>query len=158
MNPRVYTKEQLHSFLVESNKIEGITGGIENNVLEAIDGFLHLKNITVLDICGVVNLIQPDALFRNKKGLNVRVGSLVPLFGGPEIETNLTEIIELATVRKPFETHNEYETLHPFTDGNGRSGRFLWAWQMISRCIWPGLDLGFLHAFYYQSLDSNRNN
>ena len=158
MNPRVYTKEQLHSFLVESNKIEGITGGIENNVLEAIDGFLHLKNITVLDICGVVNLIQPDALFRNKKGLNVQVGSHVPLFGGPEVETNLTEIIELATVRKPFKTHNEYETLHPFTDGNGRSGRILWAWQMISRGIWPGLDLGFLHAFYYQSLDSNRNN
>ena len=45
-----------------------------------------------------------------------------------------------------------YETLHPFMDGNGRSGRILWAWQMIEHNIAPGLSLGFLHAYYYQTL------
>ena len=39
-------------------------------------------------------------------------------------------------------------------DGNGRSGRILWAWQMIEHNINPGLSLGFLHTFYYQALSA----
>ena len=52
----------------------------------------------------------------------------------------------------PFGIHLRYETLHPFMDGNGRSGRILWAWQMLHHDIAPGIRLGFLHAFYYQTL------
>lgn len=37
-------------------------------------------------------------------------------------------------------------------DGNDRSGRILWAWQMIEHNISPGLSLGFLHALYYRTL------
>jgi Fic family protein len=50
----------------------------------------------------------------------------------------------------PFDMHCEYEMLHPFTDGNGRSGRLLWAWHMLKRG--ESLSLGFLHQFYYQAL------
>lgn len=52
----------------------------------------------------------------------------------------------------PMRAHVEYETLHPFMDGNGRSGRVLWAWQMRRDGRDP-LQLGFLHAFYYQALN-----
>jgi hypothetical protein len=49
----------------------------------------------------------------------------------------------------PLEAHVRYETLHPFTDGNGRTGRALWYWMMVGS---SRADLGFLHAFYYQTL------
>lgn len=48
----------------------------------------------------------------------------------------------------PWEVHIAYEMLHPFTDGNGRSGRMLWAWQMRN------FPLDFLHTFYYQTLNA----
>ncbi len=45
-----------------------------------------------------------------------------------------------------------YELLHPFSVGNGRSGRTLWAWCMLRRGDDP-FTLPFLHRFYYQTLE-----
>lgn len=88
--------------------------------------------------------------------MNVRIGNHRPPPGGPGIATELSKLIRQAIDNDatPFDIHRRYETLHPFMDGNGRSGRILWAWQMIEHDIAPGLNLGFLHAFYYQTLDA----
>ena len=59
-------------------------------------------------------------------------------------------MLEEMSETDPWVFHVQYERLHPFTDGNGRSGRALWAWQMMRRR--EGLALGFLHRFYYQTL------
>ena len=48
-----------------------------------------------------------------------------------------------------WNAHVRYESIHPFTDGNGRSGRVIYRWQVRSPLM---ADLGFLHAFYYQTL------
>ena len=49
----------------------------------------------------------------------------------------------------PFAVHVAYENLHPFMNGNGRSGRALWLWHMGGIEKVP---LGFLRTWYYQSL------
>jgi hypothetical protein len=85
----------------------------------------------------------------------VRVGNHYPPKGGEFIVGHLEDILLVANNghASPYEVHCRYERLHPFTDGNGRSGRVLWAWQMQKQY---GICKGFLHQFYYQALDASR--
>ncbi len=162
-------EERLESFVVESNAIERIqdTRAVE---IEAHAAFLALPRIRVSDLEAFVGVVTDSkAVLRDRKGLDVVVGKHTPPSGGPQIRLRLEAHLDLVN-KGPhriagdpdwfgypaFDAHVDYETLHPFTDGNGRSGRVLWAWQMLREETPPGIDLGFLHAFYYQALDFER--
>lgn len=149
----------VREFARESNKIEGITSKRMLDLHEeALSEFLPLYEITIPDLQKFVTKIA-GAELRDRRGMDVFVGDHRPPRGGPKILEDLDwRILREANAGSlhPFEVHQRYETLHPFTDGNGRSGRALWAWQMLKENRWPGLRLGFLHAFYYQSLDGAR--
>ncbi len=85
------------------------------------------------------------------------MGNHRPPPGGLSIRAKLKGILKgVANEVHPFRVHLAYETLHPFMDGNGRSGRALWAWQMLKKYGPDALSLGFLHRFYYQSLEFSR--
>lgn len=141
------------AFIRESNRIEGIKRRPTKSELDAHTRFMALDTIIVSDLEQFVSIYQPGAVLRDRVGLNVRVGNHHPPPGGPKIRAALLEILERLETDTPYRTHAAYEFLHPFTDGNGRSGRALWAWQMRRR--YAGHPLGFLHHFYYQSLDAN---
>ena len=147
-----YTFGQLRAFLAESNRIEGIHRDANKQEMEAVARFIDLEVVTVPALSDLVKAFQPGAVLRDRHGLNVYVGDHRPEPGGPLIVKRLTVLLEELGQRGPWNVHQEYEHLHPFTDGNGRSGRMLWAWQMLREDPWPGLSLGFLHAFYYQTL------
>lgn len=137
-------------FIVESNDIEGIYREPLLSEIEAHMQFLAVPEVTVEALEQFVAVVQPKARLRDSIGLNVRVGQHIAPMGGPEIVTRLRHI--LRQVRKgaePFHIHRAYLTLHPFTDGNGRSARALWLWQMKGPARVP---LGFLHSYYYQTL------
>ncbi len=140
-------------FIEESNRIEGIHRAPTKDEVKEFGRFMELTEITMNELIQFVSVYQPDAVLRSKIGLDVRIGRYYPPRGGLHIAENLQEILQKANDnRNSYVIHDEYEELHPFTDCNGRSGRMLWAWQMG----WDGLGLGFLHRWYYQSLDRNR--
>lgn len=92
---------------------------------------------------------------RDKLGMDVIVGNHRPPQGGPEIRHQLAGLLAGVNtgpgLASPHKIHKVYETLHPFIDGNGRSGRALWAWHHKQLGNDP-FALGFLHSFYYEAL------
>lgn len=138
-----FTKQELWEFVCESNKIEGITRPPRADEIEVSEWFLGLGAVIAVDLVKFVDVIAPGACLRTKSG-------------GPGIKPDLDRILQKVPVWHPYRIHLEYETLHPFTDGNGRSGRILWAHTMLRRGIWPGIHLGFLWAFYYQALENSQ--
>lgn len=143
-------------FVAESNRIEGINRKPTEAEITAHLALLNAREITVQELETFVNVIQPGAVLRRAPGQNVRVGSHVAPYGGPAIERGLRGLLaELPYDMPPYEAHIAYEKLHPFVDGNGRSGRALWAWHMRQTNQDP-FALPFLHRWYYQSLDAAR--
>jgi len=72
-----------------------------------------------------------------------------------ELLTALDEAVDGNLNATPWDIHYRYERLHPFRDGNGRSGRVLWAWHMLQLGRDP-FALPFLHRAYYEALGASR--
>lgn len=143
-------KKNLFKFAKESNEIEGITKHQSHvNACARIESLLDFTEISIESVC---NFNTAGAL-RSKPGMNVRVGRHRPISGGNRVSLELKALIrEINSCSDPYKTHVKFEKLHPFTDGNGRTGRAIWAWQMVNQ-KGSDLALGFLHIWYYQSLN-----
>jgi hypothetical protein len=143
-----------YEMVAESNRIEGINRPPTDAEIREHERFVRLETVTVSELEQFVSIYQPrSARLRSIPGLNVRVGSHVPPKGGAHIVGQLQALLADINAEKkvsPWDAHLQYETLHPFTDCNGRSGRILWYFQMRASARY---DLGFLHAFYYQTLN-----
>jgi len=149
--------KRLRAFVRESNTIEGITRKPTDKEVEAHRTFLK-AGPSIGSLMDLVAVLQPNAELRAHEGVpGVRVGDHVAPPSGIMIRAELEGIILAAKDPKatPYRVHVAYETLHPFTDGNGRSGRAVWLWQMLELKD-PHWTLGFLHAWYYQSLSGGR--
>lgn len=155
--------EHLLTFIRESNSIENIKGRTRAIEVLAHREFLMLDEIAVHDLEWFVDRIGGKPL-RRDEGMNVSIvdrgsGRLLhsPPPGGPAVEGDLREILIKAARgdHSPYAVHCAYETLHPFMDGNGRSGRVLWAWQMLHESKMP-FGVSFLRTFYYQALQASR--
>lgn len=145
----------LEDFIRESNRIEGINRDPTEDEIKAHARLMDLDKIEIDHLIGFVHVVA-GARLRDQIGLDVRVGGHIPPRGGPEIRTRLDQILYDAMNSAPpmkhaYRIHHDYEKLHPFTDGNGRSGRALWLWMMGEA------PLGFLHHWYYQSLSHGRS-
>lgn len=155
--------ELLIEFVRESNRIERILRDPLPAEVEAHQSLLQCKRITLHGLRAFVQIIA-DAPLRDKPNLNVFIdGSRHrPPPGGPHVREALEKILQAVNQKgaDPFKVHANYETLHPFMDGNGRSGRALWLWMMV-RKGYEGVDqdnnpVGFLHLWYYWSLSQER--
>jgi hypothetical protein len=159
------TKKMIVDFVIESNRIEGMDGATGDEVI-AFEHFIGLSSLYIGDLLNLLTRFQPGALLRTGIGQDVWVSDHKAPAGGPLIVIGLSEIIGRVEMwqqglahASPFNVHRDFENLHPFTDGNGRVGRAIWAWQMLhapvgTRELRVGLALGFLHEFYYQTLSA----
>jgi|TARA_Y100000034_G_scaffold128090_1_gene182114 hypothetical protein len=157
--PEAQTEEDaLRRFVRESNWIEGIRREPSLKEIAITREFLNLDFIAVRHVVDLVKVYQPAAMLRSEPGLDVldivRFGSHVAPPGGPEIAEALADILRKA--QRPnasfYITHHNYERLHPFNDGNGRSGRALWLWQFWRQHGF--VPESFLRQFYYQALEA----
>ncbi len=139
----------LRDFVAESNRIEGI-GTVKELEINAHEYFLN-HPVSIASLGRFVDVVA-NAQLRDGVGMDVRVGNHLPIPGGPIVREKLDSILNGIPL-SVYATHREYETLHPFMDGNGRSGRALWLHHMGGI---GGAPLGFLHHWYYMSLDSGR--
>ena len=145
----------LEKFIAESNKIEGINRAPYQREIDAHEMILRLDQIDIPHLQEFVSMIAPHHSLRSQPGMDVMVGDHLPEPGGPEVVVKLTTLLERINTDSvnPFILHKEYEFLHPFTNGNGRSGRAIWLWLMQKRHqLNEVMKRGFLHNWYYQSL------
>lgn len=143
----------LRHYVRESNQIEGIFRTPSRREIAAHVFLCMEPELTVSDLCQFVRAVQPGAKLRVASGLNVSVGKHIPPPGGQAILYALDDIVARVNAGDdPVKVHHDYETLHPFTDGNGRSGRAIYLRQkgprVLSNC--------FLTDWYYESLQRER--
>ena len=143
-------RSRLMEFAKESNRIDGITNAEANErMFEKLEAFLKFKELTAVRVCE----FNEWGRLRRMEGMNVRIGGRECLPGGDSLKHHFALIIHKLCERSAFVNHVDFERFHPFTDGNGRTGRAIWLWQMVNQHDYD-LSLGFLHKWYYQSLAS----
>ena len=169
MNKFSLNDEQTLQFIINSNEIEEIyydNGHYERGVtnkkhqIPEINGQLQaLKFLTNLSIqkklntetiCKLHKILMRDLLGPLEHDIRkclVRVGHRLcpyPVDIKPMLETWCKKVntFENPTEDDVWQAHLAYEYIHPFIDGNGRSGRLVWLW------------LRFKHGFGYGYVES----
>lgn len=145
---------ELVEFQAESNLIERMPVVRQEEVV-ALRTLLDASQLTVGELVAYVSVIQPNAILRD----NASVGNAwVSDYEAPPsgraamqlLDTLLYRINSTGALKDitPHEAYCRYECIHPFTDGNGRSGRALWLWMHKGKA-----PQGFLNEFHYETLE-----
>lgn len=143
--------KSLIPFVTESNWIEGILRPPTWDEIDAHATFLE-GGLTLDAVKTLQAVVAPGKPLRDTLGADVRVGRYIAPRGNPYMGERLSMV--LAMDASPHAVHVAYEKLHPFMDGNGRTGRAVWLWLMMIRSPDTALSLPFLHRFYYQTLEA----
>ncbi len=144
------------SFCLESNRIEG-EARAEYNDIAATMLILTADKITEQVLFDAhTDFSVGSGLSNNERGayrtVQVYVGKYVPPNASqvPKLMQDFLLHYNIPRFSNSFNSHVQFEKIHPFVDFNGRMGRALW----LRKALEEGYDLSllFLHKFYYQTL------
>lgn len=124
---------EISELLRQSNLIEGVKSKQEDKQCLAVWEWLTekrmLTNALVLEVHrGIMSNLWPDIAGKYRQW-NVEVnGYVAPYYTHVPFLMNvwLTSVLE---GESPKQAHIDFERIHPFADGNGRTGRMLMWWQ-----------------------------
>lgn len=147
----------IYAFLVESLAIEGIFRAPSPEELSESDRFLTSPIINLRSICTIQKIYTPHATLRNTVGMDVTIEGYAAPPGGPSIGVQLDNLAQrILSGLDPWAGHIEFRNLHPFTDGNGRISRIIWAWSMVCNKRDP-FARSFLQSWYRQTMAFHRD-
>jgi Fic family protein len=173
------TLEQVRA--VEEGEGLPVPGRVRREVVNYFAALRHIekqaskRRLDHDDVLRLHKIVAGDVMDQGEAGryrtLRVRVGGFVPPV--PEDVSGLmfellewwnTESLILSPVLSSAIVHHRFETIHPFADGNGRTGRALALWDLYRR----GFDSHHIFSVdefywedrprYYAALDAVRRN
>lgn len=160
----MHKSSSIREYIRESNLIEGIDA--DEEIAQSMMAWSYLvlqQKLTHPVICHVQRMItvnQTDlapherGYYRDAAKVNVTVGNyLAPNYTlvKPLMDNWLLDYTDL----KPMEAHCRFEAVHPFVDGNGRTGRMLLWWQEIKNGETPTLVKDSEKQTYYKMLSNH---
>ncbi len=126
-------------FLRESNAIEGVYD--DASLLQATVAWDYLRSQSILSPAVVLTthklLMLHQPLMPNQKGYFREVACFIN--GKEMINWRLVRVRiaewcnQVMAGSDPILMHIKYEKIHPFCDGNGRTGRMFLNWQRIQK-------------------------
>jgi Fic family protein len=143
------TLEQVRA-VEEGGQILPVASRSQREILNYFAGLRYVekhaakKSITATDVCRLHAIIASDVMDQGRAGIyrdvELRVGPYLPP-PSREVPTLMADLLEWWNTRGPELSpvvsqaviHYRLEAIHPFADGNGRTGRALALWELYRR-------------------------
>lgn len=153
--------KKYEQYIHESNLIEGIDDSNEDKEsLKAWKWLLTRNGINQTVLLELHRRITHLQLPENEAGhyrtIQVYVGNYTPT-APVYVPTSIGYWLQNWLDKTPKESHIDFEKIHPFIDGNGRTGRMLMWWQELKRGGEPTILLNSEKQDYYKWFNQSSN-